>query len=207
MFTAGELAKKLGISARTVRYYDEKGILCPVAHSEAGYRIYNETSVEQLQKIIMLRFLDFQLDQISVIVKTSHSDIRQSLNEQEKLLLQKTEHLERVLDAVRQAQNAADDLLWEELRRIIAIIQEKEFVIQQYQTENNLEKRINIHEYSTADVGFYPWMLEKLHLRPGMRILEIGCGNAAFWKSTASHNNLCFPLVNSLFLFFSYLHR
>lgn len=185
MFTAGELAKKLGISARTVRYYDEKGILCPVAHSEAGYRIYNETSVEQLQKIIMLRFLDFQLDQISEIVKTSHSDIRQSLNEQEKLLLQKTEHLERVLDAVRQAQNAADDLLWEELRRIIAIIQEKEFVIQQYQTENNLEKRINIHEYSTADVGFYPWMLEKLHLRPGMRILEIGCGNAAFWKSTA----------------------
>lgn len=29
-------------------------------------------------------------------------------------------------------------------------------------------------------------MLEKLHLRPGMQILEIGCGNAAFWKSTAS---------------------
>lgn len=186
MFTAGELAKKLGISARTVRFYDEKGILCPVAHSEAGYRIYDETSVEQLQKIIMLRFLDFQLDQISEMVKTGNSDIRQSLKEQEKLLLQKTEHLERILAAVRQAQNAADDLLWEELRRIIAIIQEKEFVIEQYQTEKNLEKRINIHEYSTAEMGFYPWMLEKLHLRPGMRILEIGCGNAAFWKSTAS---------------------
>ena len=35
MYTAGELAKKLGVSARTVRFYDEKGILRPVGYSEA----------------------------------------------------------------------------------------------------------------------------------------------------------------------------
>lgn len=99
--------------------------------------------------------------------------------------MHKTEHLERVLAAVRQAQTTGEDSLWEELRQIIAITQEREFVIQQYQDEKNLEKRINIHEYSTAEVGFHPWMLEKLHLKSGMRILEIGCGNAAFWKSTA----------------------
>ena len=34
-------------------------------------------------------------------------------------------------------------------------------------------------------MGFYPWMLEKLHLESGMRILEIGCGNAVFWKTVA----------------------
>lgn len=185
MFTAGELAKKLGISARAVRFYDEKGILCPVDYSEAGYRIYDETSVEKLQKILMLRFLDFSLEQIRDMIETGNMDVLQSLKEQEKLLLQKIEHLERVLAAVRQAQTADDDALWENLKHIIDITQEREFVIEQYRDEGNLNKRINIHEYSTAEVGFFPWMLEKLHLKSGMRILEIGCGNAAFWKTIA----------------------
>ena len=185
MFTAGELAKKLGISARTVRFYDEKGILCPVNYSETGYRIYDESSVEKLQKILMLRFLDFSLEQIGNMIEAGNLDVRESLREQEKLLIQRMEHLERVLTAVRQAQTADDDSLWKKLRYIIEITQEREFVIEQYRDEENLNKRINIHEYSTADVGFYQWMLEKLHLESGMRILEIGCGNAAFWKAVA----------------------
>lgn len=186
MYTAGDLAKRLGISARTVRFYDEKGILCPVDYSEAGYRIYDETSVEKLQKILMLRFLDFSLEQIGDMIEGDSLDVCQSLKEQEKLLLQRIEHMERVLAAVRQAQMAEDDLLWKRLRRIIEITQEKEFVIEQYRDEGNLNKRIDIHDYSTAKIGFHPWMLEKLQLKSGMRILEIGCGNAAFWKTVAS---------------------
>lgn len=185
MYTAGELAGKLGISARTVRFYDEKGILCPVERSEAGYRMYDESSLEKLQKILMLRYLDFSLEQIGVMIRADSQDIRQSLQEQEKLLLQRTEHIGRVLAAVRQAQEADDYLLWEDLRRIVALTQEREFVIEQYRDEGNLNKRINIHEYSTAETGFYEWMLEKLHLKPDMRILEIGCGNASFWKTAA----------------------
>lgn len=185
MYTAGELAKKLGISARTVRFYDEKGILCPVNYSEAGYRIYDETSVEKLQKILMLRFLDFSLEQIGTMLEGESPDVRQSLKEQEKLLLQRIEHMERVLAAVRQAQIADDSSLWEKLRRIIELTQEREFVIEQYRDEGNLNRRIDIHDYSTAEMGFYPWMLEKLHLKSGMKILEIGCGNAAFWKTIA----------------------
>lgn len=159
--------------------------MCPVDYSEAGYRIYDETSMEKLQKILMLRFLDFSLEQISDMVGEGNLDVRQSLKEQEKLLMQRIEHLERILAAVRQAQVPDDDSLWEKLRQIIEITQEREFVIEQYQNEENLNKRINIHEYSTAEVGFYPWMLEKLHLESGMRILEIGCGNAVFWKTVA----------------------
>ncbi len=59
MYTVGDLAKEMGISVRTVRFYDEKGILRPAGYSQAGYRIYDENSVEKLQKILMLRFLDF----------------------------------------------------------------------------------------------------------------------------------------------------
>lgn len=145
----------------------------------------NETSVEKLQKILMLRFLDFSLEQIGNMIEGDSPDVRQSLKEQEKLLLQRIEHMERVLAAVRQAQMADDGLLWEKLRRIIQLTQEREFVIEQYRDEGNLNRRIDIHDYSTAKMGFYPWMLEKLHLKSGMKILEIGCGNAAFWKTIA----------------------
>ena len=54
-FTAGELANMLGVSARTVRFYDEKGLLNPCEYSDAGYRIYDEDSVVRLQKILMLK--------------------------------------------------------------------------------------------------------------------------------------------------------
>lgn len=56
-YTVGELAKKLGVSARTVRFYEEKKLLQPCGRSESGYRIYDDHGAERLQKIIMLRFL------------------------------------------------------------------------------------------------------------------------------------------------------
>lgn len=68
IYTAGELAKKLGVSARTVRFYDEKKLLTPQSYSEAGYRLYNDESAERLQKILMLRFMDFTIEQISEIM-------------------------------------------------------------------------------------------------------------------------------------------
>lgn len=45
-YTAGELAKKLGISSRTIRFYDEKGLLIPSGYSEGGYRLFDEGSVQ-----------------------------------------------------------------------------------------------------------------------------------------------------------------
>lgn len=46
LYTAGELAKLIGVTSRTVRYYDKKGILKPVGYSKGGYRLYNNNSAE-----------------------------------------------------------------------------------------------------------------------------------------------------------------
>ena len=184
-YTAGELAKKLGVSARTVRFYDEKELLPPCGYSEAGYRLYNDDSAERLQKIIMLRFLDFSIEQIQKIMQEESFDVKTSLKEQEELLLEKKEHIERIIAAVRDTQNASDEQLWEHMRHIIDITKEREDVTRQYNKEENLKKRISIHDYSTASVKFYPWMLDKIELEPDMKILDIGCGNAAFWKYVA----------------------
>lgn len=60
----GALAKRTGVSVRTLHYYDEIGLLAPSRHSEAGYRLYMADDVVRLQQIMSLRQLGFSLDQI-----------------------------------------------------------------------------------------------------------------------------------------------
>ena len=104
-YTAGELAKKLGVSARTVRFYDEKNLLSPQGYSEAGYRLYDDGSAERLQKILMLRFMDFSIEQIEKIMHQNDFNVKESLNEQERLLLAKKQHIEQILCAVRKTKS------------------------------------------------------------------------------------------------------
>ena len=68
LFSAGELARMAGVSLRTIRFYDIKGLLCPVAYSESGYRLYNQQSFAILQHILMLKYLGFSLQQISDVI-------------------------------------------------------------------------------------------------------------------------------------------
>lgn len=201
-YTAGELAKKLGVSARTVRFYDEKNLLSPQGYSEAGYRLYDDGSAERLQKILMLRFMDFSIEQIEKIMHQNDFNVKESLNEQERLLLAKKQHIEQILCAVRKTKSILaaksdntcgvqknegenENDFWENMRHIVDITRKREYVIAQYEQDDNLQKRISIHDYSTSSVGFYQWMLEKINLAPNMKILDIGCGNAAFWLSIA----------------------
>jgi DNA-binding transcriptional MerR regulator len=59
----GVLAKRTGISVRTLHYYDEIGLLSPSAHSEGGHRLYTGADIARLQQIVSLRQLGFSLEQ------------------------------------------------------------------------------------------------------------------------------------------------
>ena len=130
-YTAGELAKKLGVSARTVRFYDEKELLSPCDYSESGYRLYDETSVVRLQKILMLKYMDFSLEQIAEMMRNDDdsSDMKQSLIEQEELLLDKREHITRLIDAIRKTKDSDEEEFWSNLRHVIELTKDREEVI------------------------------------------------------------------------------
>ncbi|MCR5342331.1 MAG: MerR family transcriptional regulator [Butyrivibrio sp.] len=184
-YTAGELAKKLGVSARTVRFYDEKKLLHPCEYSESGYRLYDEDSVVRLQKILMLKYMDFSLEQIANMMQNDSSDLQKSLKEQEELLLDKREHITRLIAAIRKTKDSAEEEFWPNLRHVIELTRDREEVITQYKNDDNLNKRISIHEYSTAEVEWFHWLLEKENISEGMKILDIGCGNGLLWKRLA----------------------
>ena len=63
-YTIGDLAKKLNIITRTIRYYDQKGLVKPSRVSESGYRLYSAKQVKQLKLIIFLKELGFSLKDI-----------------------------------------------------------------------------------------------------------------------------------------------
>ncbi len=197
-FTAGELAKMLGVSARTVRFYDEKELLHPCDYSEAGYRIYDEDSVVRLQKILMLKYMDFSLEQIDEMMRNDSSDKRKSLEEQEQLLIDKREHITRLIDAIRKTKDSGDEEFWNNMCNVIELTRTREEIITQYKSDDNLNKRISIHEYSTADVEWFHWLFEREQITAGMKILDIGCGNGLFWKRVADilPNNLEIHLVD-----------
>jgi len=62
--TSGEIAKKAGISQKTVRLYDEKGLLKPSDYSEGNYRLYDKEALFVLEKIMALKQVGFSLEEI-----------------------------------------------------------------------------------------------------------------------------------------------
>ena len=61
-YTVQKLSKLAGISTRTLRYYDEIGILKPLRISSSGYRIYGKKEVDALQQILFYRELGLSLE-------------------------------------------------------------------------------------------------------------------------------------------------
>ena len=62
--TVGEAAKKMGVSVRTLQYYDKLGLLAPSAQSEGGRRLYAQRDLVRLHQILSLKSLGFSLEDI-----------------------------------------------------------------------------------------------------------------------------------------------
>lgn len=101
----GEIAKKAGVSVRTLRYYDKEGLLSPSAESESGYRLYTDRDLVKLIQILMLKQLGFRLDEIKkrATQLDTREDVMRMLAEQSAHVRNEiaglTEHLE-AMDAL-----------------------------------------------------------------------------------------------------------
>ena len=60
----GELARRTGVSIRTLHHYDEIGLLSPGIRTGAGHRLYRRAELRRLQQILSLRQLGFSLEEI-----------------------------------------------------------------------------------------------------------------------------------------------
>lgn len=101
MMTVNEVSKLTGVSIRTLQYYDTIGLLPPTEYTEAGYRLYDDTTMERLQQILLFKELEFSLKEIKQIMDAPGFDRNKALEQQIELLTLKKEHLDGLIDFAR----------------------------------------------------------------------------------------------------------
>ncbi|HZG15624.1 MAG TPA: MerR family transcriptional regulator [Candidatus Bathyarchaeia archaeon] len=96
-YTIQKLGHMAGISTRTLRYYDEIGILKPARINSSGYRIYGQAEVDRLQQILFYRELGITLENIKEILDAPTFDRAKALREHREHLLDKRLQLELLI--------------------------------------------------------------------------------------------------------------
>jgi DNA-binding transcriptional MerR regulator len=96
-YTVHKLGKMAGISTRTLRYYDEIGMLKPARINSSGYRIYGEQEVNLLQQILFYKELGIKLETINQIVTSPTFDEAKALADHRSQLLDKRAQLDLLI--------------------------------------------------------------------------------------------------------------
>ncbi|MFC4024826.1 MerR family transcriptional regulator [Oceanobacillus longus] len=99
-YTVNKLAKISGVSGRTLRYYDQIGLLKPARINSSGYRIYGQKEVDLLQQILFYRELEVSLEEIADILNEPTYDQTKALKNHYKKLMQKRAHLDKLIATV-----------------------------------------------------------------------------------------------------------
>ena len=100
--TTGELAKRMGVTVRTLQHYDREGLLAPSCISEGGRRLYMNKDVVKIHQILSLKHLGFSLSDIKsrLISLDKPAEVADILTEQAAIVQKKIEALSESLNAL-----------------------------------------------------------------------------------------------------------
>ena len=102
--TVGEVANKMGVTVRTLQYYDKEGLLSPSAESDGGRRLYADKDLVILNQIISLKSLGFSLEDIKgrLFPLETPKEVADALTEQADCIRKQIEQLTASLSAIEQ---------------------------------------------------------------------------------------------------------
>lgn len=118
-WTIKEVAKVAGTTSRTLRHYDQIGLLPPTAIGENGYRLYDTSALIRLQRILALRELGLRLSQIQCVLDSDLNEI-EALTDLERQLVSESTRLnrqiatvQRTLDVLRKGESPMAENMFE----------------------------------------------------------------------------------------------
>ena len=175
-YTIGQLAELAGISTKTLRVYEHKGLLLPERNEENGYRIYGEEAVAILEKIQLMKYLDFSLDQIADFLQLYENVSRENmLLEQKRLLEKKREqlntviaHVDRAVQECKGEEQDADGFL-----KALGIIVRN-------QRADELVWRLQRHADEPRGWSRFIW--DNAGMGNSMQVLDAGAGWGNLWR-------------------------
>lgn len=103
----GELSKRMGVTVRTIQYYDKEGLLAPSALSEGGRRLYSSKDMIKLHQILSFKYLGFSLEEIKsrLFSFETPEQVAQALAGQQLVLEEQLKTLQEALQAVKLLRN------------------------------------------------------------------------------------------------------
>lgn len=100
LYTVKKLANLSGVTARTLRHYDEIDLLKPAFYGDNQYRYYGEKELLRLQQILFYRKLDFPLDEIKSIVHAEDFNKIKALQSHKAMLVKRLENIQILLKTI-----------------------------------------------------------------------------------------------------------
>ncbi len=113
MKTVKDVAKITGVSIRTLRYYDEIGLLKPTKLTDSGYRLYDNKALEKLQEIMFFRELELPLAAIKELMDNPNYDKEQVLSAQKTILEKKRNRLNGIIELISDVMKGANTMSFE----------------------------------------------------------------------------------------------
>ncbi len=143
----GGLARRTGLSVRTLHHYDEIGLLAPAERTASGHRLYGQDEVRRLQQIASLRQLGLSLEDISACLDRSDYSLERVLDLQIQRIRQslaRQERLCRLLEALKARVERREDLGIEELAETIQMTVRLESYFTPEQSEQLQARRTEV---------------------------------------------------------------
>jgi len=100
MYTVKQLSRMTGVTTRTLRYYDEIGLLKPTRIGDNGYRYYDDKTALRLQQVLFYRAMDVPLAAICSIMSDPGFDVLAALQSHKAELNARQSHLEQLISTV-----------------------------------------------------------------------------------------------------------
>lgn len=191
-YASGKFAEMAHVTKKTLRYYDAQNILKPSHVAENGTRYYTDNDFAKLQQILFLKYLSFPLSDIKELTVrgTDQGFWLESLQMQTSLL---DEHIEQMILMKKSIQEAREAILesrevnWSEMLRLSNANELEQKLKTQYVNSSNISARIHLHSaYSENKEGWFPWLYRMADIKPGERVLELGCGDGSLWTQNVN---------------------
>ena len=172
--TSGEIAKKTGVTKKTVRLYDEKGLLKPSGYSEGNYRLYDTEALAVLEKIIALKQIGFSLEEIhDNLAAEKDVDITEVLMRQLKSLETKRYEIEKAIASINSVLLREKEPDWDSVAEIVKTMQ--------------MDQRADVSHFRAMlhSVGqdWYVTIYKSLGLKEEAKVLDLGCGYGKLWRN------------------------
>ena len=148
--TAGEIAKKMGVTVRTMQYYDKEGLLSPSAESEGGRRLYTDKDIVKLHQIQSMKYLGFSLEDIKTRLPSINTpeEVASVLAQQTHAIREKINTLTNVLEATEKLRAEVlhiQTVDWSKYANILVLLQAKHDL---YWAYKHFDDKLLEHVYS-----------------------------------------------------------